>query len=224
MLTVFIRTAVIYLVLLLGLRLMGKRQMGELELNELVIAMLLSDIASIPLQDLDMPLHYGVVAVITLLGLSLLFSVLSLKSLRFRTLFCGNPTLIIREGRLMQRAMRKNRFTVDELLGELRVQGVTDLSAVRYAILETNGQLSLLLEGRAQPPTAGDLGLSPEPPELPILLISDGRLLDKEMQKAGLDGTWLQSVLRQHGLSHHREVFLLSVDSAKQPLLIKKER
>ena len=224
MLTIFVRTAVIYLVLLIGLRLMGKRQMGELELNELVIAMLLSDIASIPLQDLHMPLHYGVIAVMALLSLSLLFSVLSLKSLRFRTLFCGNPTLIIRDGQLMQRAMRKNRFTVDELLGELRVQGVTDLNSVRYAILETNGQLSLLLDGRAQPPTAEDLGISPEPPELPYLLISDGRLLEKELQKAGLDEAWLEKILRQHGLHHHREVFLLSIDSTHQPLLIKKER
>ncbi len=224
MLTVFFRTAVIYLVLLVGLRLMGKRQMGELELNELVIAMLLSDIASIPLQDLHMPLHYGIVAVITLLSLSLLFSVLSMKNLRFRTLFCGSPTLIIREGRLMQRAMRKNRFTVDELLGELRVQGVTDLSTVRYAILETNGQLSLLLEGRAQPPTAEEMGISTESPELPILLISDGRLLGKELRKAGLDEKWLEQTLQQHGLSHHREVFLLSIDADMQPLLIKKER
>ena len=124
----------------------------------------------------------------------------------------------------MQRAMRKNRFTVDELLGELRVQGVTDLHSVRYAILETNGQLALLLESSAKPPTAESLGLSPESPELPCLLISDGRLLEKELQKAGLDKKWLEKTLRQHGLAHHREVFLLSIDSANQPLLIKKER
>ncbi len=224
MLTVLIRTAVIYLALLAGLRLMGKRQMGELELNELVIAMLLSDTASIPLQDLDMPLHYGVVAVMTLLSMSLLFSFLSLKSLRFRTAFCGSPTLIIREGQLMQRAMRKNRFTVDELLGELRVQGVTDLTTVRYAILETNGQLSLLLEDGAQPVTAEDMGLTSESPGLPTLLISDGRLLEKELQKSGLDEAWLKETLQQHGLTHHREVFLLSIDGKNRPLLIKKQR
>ncbi len=224
MLTVLLRSAAIYLVLLIGLRLMGKRQLGELELNELVIAMLLSDMASIPLQDLHMPLHYGIAAVLTLLSLSLLFSLLSLKSLRFRTLFCGNPTLIIREGELMQRAMRRNRFTVDELLGELRVQGVTDLRTVRYAILETNGQLSLLLDGSAQPLTAKDMELTPKSPELPTVLISDGRLMEKELQKAGLDRAWLEKLLKKQGITHHREVFFLSVDSKKQPLLIKKQR
>ena len=224
MLTVCVRSAVIYLVLLLGLRLMGKRQMGELELNELVIAMLLSDLASTPLQDLELPLSYGVVSVLTVLTLSLLFSLLSLKSLRFRSLFCGDPTLIIREGQLMQRAMRRNRFTVDELLGELRVQGVTDLSTVKYAILERSGQLSLLLESGSQPLTAADAGIAPKAADLPVLLISDGRLLKKELQKSGLDARWLQAVLRSHGLAHHRQVFLLSIDAEKNPLLIPKQR
>lgn len=224
MLTVCIRSAVIYLVLLLGLRLMGKRQMGELELNELVIAMLLSDLASTPLQDLELPLSYGVVSVLTVLTLSLLFSLLSLKSLRFRSLFCGDPTLIIREGQLMQRAMRRNRFTVDELLGELRAQGVTELSTVKYAILERSGQLSLLLESGSQPLTAADAGIAPRPADLPVLLISDGRLLKKELQKSGLDERWLQAVLRSHGLTHHSEVFLLSIDAEKKPLLIPRQR
>lgn len=224
MLTVCVRSAVIYLVLLLGLRLMGKRQMGELELNELVIAMLLSDLASTPLQDLELPLSYGVVSVLTVLTLSLLFSLLSLKSLRFRSLFCGDPTLIIREGQLMQRAMRRNRFTVDELLGELRAQGVTDLSAVKYAILERSGQLSLLLESGSQPLTAADAGIAPKAADLPVLLISDGRLLKKELQKSGLDERWLRAVLRSHGLTHHREVFLLSIDAEKRPLLIPRQR
>lgn len=224
MLTVCVRSAVIYLVLLLGLRLMGKRQMGELELNELVIAMLLSDLASTPLQDLELPLSYGIVSVLTVLTLSLLFSLLSLKSLRFRSLFCGDPTLIIREGQLMQQAMRHNRFTVDELLGELRAQGVTDLSTVKYAILERSGQLSLLLESGSQPLTAADAGIAPKSTDLPVLLISDGRLLKKELQKSGLDERWLQAVLHSHGLSHHRQVFLLSIDAEKKPLLIPKQR
>lgn len=224
MLTVCVRSAVIYLVLLAGLRLMGKRQMGELELNELVIAMLLSDLASTPLQDLELPLHYGIVSVLTVLTLSLLFSLLSLKSLRFRSVFCGDPTLIIREGELMQRAMRKNRFTVDELLGELRVQGVTDLRTVKYAILERSGQLSLLLEAGSQPLTAADAGVETTPAELPVLLISDGRLLKKELQKSGLDERWLQKFLHAHGLSHHSQVFLLSIDADRQPLLIPKQR
>ena len=157
MFQVICRSTIIYLVLLAGIRLLGKRQMGELELNELVIAMLVSDFASTPLQDLSMPLYYGIASALTLLSLSLLFSFLCLKSLRFRMIFYGNPTIIIDNGKLVQSAMRRNRFTVDELLGELRVQGIMDLRSVKYAILETNGQLSILPAAAEQPVTAGEM-------------------------------------------------------------------
>ena len=224
MLQVIYRSAIIYLVLLAGIRLLGKRQMGELELNELVIAMLVSDFASTPLQNLNMPLHYGIVSALTLLSLSLLFSFLCLKSLRFRMIFCGNPTVIINNGKLVQSAMRRNRFTVDELLGELRAQGIPDLRSVKYAILETNGQLSVLPAAEEQPLTAGDMGIETEDTAPPVLVISDGRLLREALTSLGLDQKWLQNVLKQHGLTHHRQVFLLSVDSKKRALLIPKGR
>ena len=224
MLKVFVRTVVLYTVITMGLRLMGKRQMGELELSEVIIAMMISDMASTPLQDLDMPLVNGIISALTLLGLSLLLSLFSLKSLRFRQLFCGHPTLIIRDGRLMQRAMRRNRFTIDELVGELRVQGVTDLTSVQYAILETNGQLSLLLKTASQPLTAEALGLPVrEETTLPVLLINDGRLLRENFEKLGLDGAWLAARLAERGLSSPGEVFFLSVDGAGSALLIEKE-
>ena len=222
MLQVICRSAVIYLVLLAGIRLLGKRQMGELELNELVIAMLVSDFASTPLQDPDLPLQYGIVSALTLLVLSLLFSFLCLKSLRFRILFCGKPTIIIENGKLVQSAMRRNRFTVDELLGELRVQGIMDLRSVKYAILETNGQLSVLPAAAEQPVTAGDMGIENEDSAPPVLVINDGRLLTEALASQGLDQKWLQKVFKQHGLTHHRQVFLLSVDSRKRALLIPK--
>ena len=222
MLQVICRSAIIYLVLLVGIRLLGKRQMGELELNELVIAMLVSDFASTPLQDLSMPLYYGIVSALTLLSLSLLFSFLCLKSLRFRMIFYGNPTVIINNGKLVQSAMRRNRFTVDELLGELRVQGIMDLRSVKYAILETNGQLSILPAAAEQPVTAGDIGIETEDEAPPVLVINDGRLLTEALTSQGLDQRWLQKVLKQYGLKHHRQVFLLSVDSQKRAFLIPK--
>ncbi|MBR6677550.1 MAG: DUF421 domain-containing protein [Oscillospiraceae bacterium] len=224
MLQVILRSTIIYLVLLAGFRLLGKRQLGELELNELVIAMLVSDFASTPLQDLNMPLYYGIASALTLLLLSLLFSFISLKSLRFRTAFYGTPTVIIENGRLIQSAMRRNRFTVDELLGELRVQGIMDLRSVKYAILETNGQLSILPAAEQQPLTAGDMGIETEDNAPPVLLINDGRLLREALAAQGLDRGWLQKLLKQHGLSHHRQVFLLSVDSKKRAFLIPKGR
>ena len=225
MLKMILRSAIIYIVLMLGLRLMGKRQMGELELNELVIAMLLSDMASTPLQDPDLPLGYGLSAVFTVLILCFLLSWITLKSFRFRKLFCGEPTLIIREGKLQQSAMRRNRFTIDELIGELRVQGITDLTTVEYAILETSGQLSVLQRTEEKPLTPKQLGLqAKEGDELPILLINDGILLHRNLVKAGLDEKWLKKTLSQHGANSVRQVFYLSVDSEKEPLLILKDR
>lgn len=225
MLKILIRSVIIYVALLLGLRLMGKRQMGELELNELVIAMLLSDMASTPLQDPELPLSYGIVSVFTLLGLSFLLSFVSLKSLRFRKMFCGEPTLIIRDGKLMQLAMRRNRFTLDELIGELRTQGITDLRDVEYAILETNGQLSVLPRSEVSPATPKQLHLdATEETDLPLLLINDGVLLRKNLEKAGLSEAWLRVLLRGNGIKSEREVFYLSVDREQKPLLIRKER
>ena len=223
MLQVMLRSAVIYLVLLAALRLMGKRQMGELELNELVIAMLLSDLASTPLQDLSMPLHYGIVSALTLLSLSLLLSWICLKSLRFRSFFWGNPTVIIRDGTVVQSAMRRNRFTVEELLGELRVQGITDLRRVKHAILETNGQLSIQLISSERTPTAADFKLPSQEEEPAALIINDGHLLEQALRDQSLDRSWLQNVLTQHGLTRVEEVFLLTVDGKKRALLIPKE-
>ena len=124
MITAFFRTAILYLLLIVGLRLTGKRQIGELEPIELVLTMLLSDLASVPMQDFGIPLINGVIPIITLLAMSMLLSCLSLRSVRFRTLICGKPALIIRDGQLQQAAMRHNRLTLDELFEELRSQGV----------------------------------------------------------------------------------------------------
>ena len=130
MITAFFRTAILYLLLIVGLRLTGKRQIGELEPIELVLTMLLSDLASVPMQDFGIPLVNGVIPIVTLLAMSMLLSCVRLRNVRFRTLICGKPAIIIRNGRLQQDAMRHNRLTLDELFEELRTQGVTDISDV----------------------------------------------------------------------------------------------
>ena len=162
MITAFSRTVILYLLLLVGLRLTGKRQIGELEPIELVLTMLLSDLASVPMQDFGIPLLNGLIPIVTLLCLSMLLSSLSLRSVRFRTLLCGKPTLIIRDGVLQQDAMRHNRLTLDELFEELRTQGICRLSDVKYAVLETGGQLSILPRAKVQPVTPEQLHLAVE--------------------------------------------------------------
>jgi len=213
MATAFFRTVILYLLLIAGLRITGKRQIGELEPIELVLTMLLSDLASVPMQDFGIPLVNGIVPIVTLLSLSMLLSYGSLRSVRFRTLLCGEPTLIIRSGHILQDAMRRNRLTVDELLEALRGQGISDLQEVKYAVLETSGQLSVLPRADCQPVT----------PRLPTVVISDGRLLRRSMERLGLDDGWLQARLRDAGVRSPREVFLLSVDEAGSVVCLPKE-
>ena len=143
MITAFVRTIILYFLIVVGMRLMGKRQIGELEPSELVLTMMISDLAAVPMQDFGIPLLSGLLPILTLLALSLLLSQLSLRSLRLRALICGTPTVLIRGGKLQQDAMRKNRFTIDELMEELREQGVTRIEDVKYAVLENSGKAAL---------------------------------------------------------------------------------
>lgn len=224
MITAFFRTAILYLLLIVGLRLTGKRQIGELEPIELVLTMLLSDLASVPMQDFGIPLVNGVIPIVTLLAMSMLLSCVSLRNVRFRTLICGKPAIIIRNGRLQQDAMRHNRLTLDELFEELRTQGVTDISDVKYAVLETGGQLSVLLRTAAQPATPEQMRLDCEDDVfLPTVIINDGRLLRGNLRQTGHDEAWLQTQLSENGVDAPSQVFLLSIDERGEIICIVKD-
>ncbi len=223
MFTGFVRTIILYILITAGVRLMGKRQVGELEPSELVLSLIIADLASVPMQDYGIPLLTGVVPIITLLSLTMILSVLTMKSVRFRTIMCGRPSIIIANGTLDQQEMAKNRLTVDELLEELRGKGYTDLSQVRYAILETNGQLSVLPYANQKPPTARDLKVSVEEGGLPRVVVSDGRLLEHNLKALGHDRPWLEQQLKQKGCRELSKVFLLLVDEADGVYLAQKE-
>ena len=136
MFTGFVRTIILYLLIIAGIRLMGKRQVGELEPSELVLSLIIADLASVPMQDYGIPLLTGVIPILTLLSLTMILSVLTMKSIRFRALMCGRPSVVVRNGLVDQKEMRRNRLTVDELLEELRAKGYTDLATVQYALLQ----------------------------------------------------------------------------------------
>ena len=224
MVTAFIRTALLYCILMIGLRLMGKRQIGELEPSELVLTMMISDLASVPMQDFGIPLLAGFIPILTLLALSLFLSQLSLHNLRFRRLMCGSPTILIRNGEIQQSAMRKNRLTLDELLEELREQGYSDLQDIKYAILENSGQLSVFPWTTQQPPTVEQLGLEiQDDVTLPVVLINDGRVLQKNLTACGRDARWLQKQLQAEKVSSPREIFLLTLDEQGSVFCVKKE-
>ena len=224
MITAFSRTILLYLLIVVGMRLMGKRQIGELEPSELVLTMMISDLASVPMQDFGIPLLAGFIPILTLLALSLFLSQLSLHNLRFRKLMCGSPTILIRNCQIQQSAMRKNRFTLDELLEELREQGYSNLQDIKYAILENSGQLSVFPWTAQQPPTTQQMGLNiQDDVTLPMVLINDGRVNTKNLTACGRDIHWLQKQLTQKKISSPQEVFLLTLDEQGSVFCVKKE-
>ena len=212
MVITFLRTVILYVLIIAGIRLLGKRQIGELEPTELVLALLIADLAAVPMQDLGIPLLAGIVPILTLLCLTTILSILNLRSPSFRALLCGRPSIVIQNGKIDQHELRRNRLTLDELTEELRLQGITDLESVKYAVLETNGQLSVLLRASEQPVTPKTLGRSVEEPGLPLPIVRDGVVLTENLKIRGLSDQWLREVLAQRSLTCPEQVFLLTVD------------
>lgn len=217
------RTVVLYALIILGIRLMGKRQVGELEPSELVFTLLIADLAAVPMQDFGIPLITGVVPIVVLLCVTLLLSVLTVKSIRFRAILCGKPSIVVENGKLCQKEMVKNRFTLDELSEELRIQGVTDIKTVKYAILETNGQMSVLLKQEERPPTAKELGVKTVETGLPTVVISDGKIMEENRVRRGLSREWVEMELKRRHVTDVKEVFLLSVDELGQTFFAARE-
>lgn len=224
MMTAFIRTIILYFIIMLGLRLLGKRQIGELEPSELVLTLIISDLAAVPMQDFGIPLVNGVFPIVTLLCVSMLLSFFSLKSIRFRGLICGYPTVIIRDGKVLQRNMARNRFTVDELLEQLRSQGYSDLTAVKYAVLETSGQVSVLPYTKDSPVTPQVMNMTVQDDvTLPVLVINDGHIMSENLSASGYDAVWLDKQLKERRLTSPRQVFLMTVDEAGAVTCVAKE-
>ena len=223
MFTGLVRTVILYVLIIAGVRLMGKRQVGELEPSELVLSLIIADLASVPMQDYGIPLLTGVVPILTLLCVTMILSVLTMKFVGFRAVLCGRPSVVVRNGTLDQREMARNRLTVDELLEELRCQGYTDLSMVKYAILETNGKLSVLPYADQKPPTARQMKVAAEEGGLPLVIISDGRLLEHNLKALGHDRPWLERQLAGRGLKGVEDVFLMLVDERDSVYLAQRQ-
>jgi len=211
---IFIRTFILFFALLIAMRAMGKRQLGELEPSELVVAVLISDIAAHPLQDISTPMINALIPIITLPCLEILITALTLKNLRFRSFICGRPSILIENGQINEREMRRNRVSLDELAEELRHKDITDISKVHYAILETDGQVSALLYSDEKPPSAKNLSIHSENSALPVVIINDGRLLSENLRFLGKNEQWLQQQLRKNGVSKVADVFYFTCDAA----------
>ncbi len=219
----FIRTLIIFVTIIVSMRLMGKRQLGELEPSELVVAVLISDITSHPLENNGSPLLYGLIPILTLLCCEILISGLTVKSIRFRKFICGTPSIIIEKGVIDQSEMKKNRFTVDELMEELRKNGVMDISTVKHAILETDGSLSILPYASEAPVTPKQMSLNVDDYEYPVIVISDGRVLKQNLHVLGKDEKWLNKQLLTKGIKDSKQVYIMVADKKNSIYLASKE-
>ena len=218
----YIRTLLLYGILIAVIRLMGKRQIGQMEPSEFVVTMLVANLAAIPMQDGGIPLFSGIVPILTVLGMELVLSHLSLKTQFFRRLLCGKPVILIENGNILQNNLRKTRITLDELTGHLREKDVLELKTVQYAILETNGNLSVFPYPREKPASAKEAGVRVKKQFIPLTVVSDGQLMAENLQKAGKTRSWVQKVLaeRDCDIAH---TFLLTVDGADRIYFCKKE-
>ena len=218
----YFRTIILYLVLILAIRLMGKRQIGQMEASEFVVTMLVANLASIPMQDGAIPLYSGLVPILTVLGVELTLSFLSLRSVLVRKLLCGKPVILIENGNILQDNLRKTSVTLDELTGHLREKGVLDLEEVQYAILETNGNLSVFPYPKYAPANAEDAGIQVSRQFIPLTIISDGYLSQENLQKAGKDMAWVERVLKKHNATQ-KTTWLLTVDGQDHIFFLPKE-
>ena len=218
----YLRTIILHLVLLLVIRLMGKRQIGQMEASEFVVTMLVANLASIPMQDGAIPLYSGVVPIFTVLGVELVLSALSLRSIRIRKLLCGKPVILIENGNILQQNLKKTRVTMDELIGHLREKDVLDIRSVQYAILETNGNLSVFLYPKERPASAKDAGIPARKQYLPVTIISDGHLMEENLAVAKKDIRWVQRILEEKRV-RMEDTWHLSVDGADKVIFYRRE-
>ena len=222
MVTVLIRAAIIYTILLISLRLTGKRQVGELQISELITTFMISELAASPIQDLSIPLIYSIVPIIFLLCAEISLSFLATKSKRLKKLFFGNPSIIIRKGKLDQKELSRLRIGVNELLGELRLKDVSDISDVDYAILEQNGKLSVFLKQDKQALCAKDLSIEKKGDGIAHAIVIDGEINESNLKFADKNVKWLMSYLSEKKLKLS-EIFLMSINDSNNITIIKKE-
>ena len=213
MITVFLRSLLLVCFAVLAMRLMGKRQIGQLQPFELVIAIMIADLASTPMESLDIPLWRGVLPLMATVILHQLFTLLSLKSQRLRAFFSGTPTVIIRDGCIDHQALEKLCFNLNDLLEELRTGGVLSPTEVGTAIMETSGKLSVFPTSQKRPVTPEDMKLKTGYEGIPLTLILDGQLEQNNLPLLGKDESWLRQQLGSMGFSEIRQVLLCYIDT-----------
>ncbi|KAB3528817.1 DUF421 domain-containing protein [Alkaliphilus serpentinus] len=213
MLISFTRAFILYFIVVVVMRVMGKRQIAQMQPFELVIMIMIADLATTPMENAAIPLFNGIVPIITLLSVQIITSYMSLKSERLRELICGKPSILIYKGKLVQHELKRLRINMNDLLEQLRGKDYLNLHDIEYAILETNGDLSLIPRAEKQKVLREDLKILPQQEELPITLIVDGQLMKKNLMKAGHNEKWVINQLKKESIDSIKDTFFAFISS-----------
>lgn len=208
-----IRTLILFAVVVVGLRLMGKRQIGQLQPYELVIVIMLSALAAVPMENTGVPLASGLLPILTLLVAQVALSFVSLKSQRARGVICGTPSIVIENGKIVEKELARLRYNINDMLEQLRSKNISNISDVEFAILENSGKLSVIPKSQKRPLVPADMNLPTSYEGLPVTLIIDGHVFFKNLAKINLNEDWLRSELQKFGVNDLRDVLFASLDT-----------
>jgi len=221
MFIVFFRAVLLYFIIIFSVRLMGKRQIGELQPSELVVTILMSNIATLPVEDISIPMIMGVVPIFTLVSMDVIVSHLSMKFRGLRRVVSGSPQIVISDGKIDQKVMKDLRFTADDLMESLRSVQIFDINEVQLAIVETTGKISVCQKKQFQPVSCNDLNIPAKEENPPVVVINDGEYSPAAVRFLGFDMQWLEKILKKEGKSREN-IFIMTADSSGKYTIIDK--
>jgi len=222
MLTLILRAIIIYIIVLISVRIMGKRQIGDMQPFELVATLIIADLACIPMSDVSIPIFYGVVPLLSLVVLHHLFTLLNRKSVFFRKLFNGKPLIVINKDGIDYDALKSLNMTLNDLTEGLRGAGCFNISDVAYAIVETNGNISVLQKAQTLPPTNESMGIKQEESSLNVILINDGKIMKDNLDYLGIEKEDFESFLKKQGIEKVSDILIFSINENNQGYIQKK--
>ena len=222
MLITFVRAIVLYVVVLIVMRLMGKREIGQLQPFELAISIMIADLASIPMTDTGIPISNGIIPILGLLVMHLLISVINLKSLKAREIICGKPSILVYRGKIDEKVLKKERFTINELQERLRGKNVINLGDVEYAILETSGEVTVIQKPEKRNTIPEDFNIIPDYEGIPYDLVVDGNIMEKNLKSIGKDYKWLEKQVEKFHM-RPEDALVVTLDGKGQIFCQKKE-
>lgn len=222
MLVTFFRAIILYIIVLIVMRLMGKREIGQLQPFELAISIMIADLATIPMTETGIPIFNGIVPILGLLLMHLIISVINIKSLKAREIICGKPSILIYRGKINEKALKKERFTINELQERLRGKDIVNLGDIEYAILETSGEVTIIQKPEKRGTTPEDFNMQPEYEGIPYDLVIDGRIMQKNLQAIGKNEVWLRKQVEKFNIKPE-EALVVTLDGKGQIFCQKKE-